>query len=132
MLDKLISLFDPNTLLGAIGIGLCALFIATAIAILIRRFTLRVEARMSDVTVLRFISMVAQLSTYLIAAVALAGAIGAAWWFQRPSQSKPATDGPAGVARESTQTKWAARSVCPAISPSSFSQLSQSVAPGPA
>ena len=69
MLDKLISLFDPNTLLGAIGIGLCALFIATAIAILIRRFTLRVEARMSDVTVLRFISMVAQLSTYLIALV---------------------------------------------------------------
>ena len=69
MLDKLISLFDPNTLLGAIGIGLCALFIATAIAILIRRFTLRVEARMSDVTVLRFISMVAQLSTYLIVLV---------------------------------------------------------------
>ena len=69
MLDKLISLFDPNTLLGAIGIDLCALFIATAIAILIRRFTLRVEARMSDVTVLRFISMVAQLSTYLIALV---------------------------------------------------------------
>ena len=39
-----------------------------------------------------------KLSTSLIAAVALAGAIGAAWWFQRPSQSKPATDGPARVA----------------------------------
>ena len=38
-----------------------------------------------------------KLSTSLIAAVALAGAIGAAWWFQRPSQSKPATDGPARV-----------------------------------
>ena len=39
-----------------------------------------------------------KLSTSLIAAVALAGAIGSAGWFQRPSQSKPATDGPARVA----------------------------------
>ena len=39
-----------------------------------------------------------KLSTSLIAAVALAGAIGAAWWFQRPSPSTPATDGPARVA----------------------------------
>ena len=69
MLDKLISSLDPNTLLGAIGIGFCALLIATVAAILIRRFTLRLEARLSDVTVLRFISMLAQLSVYLIALV---------------------------------------------------------------
>ena len=75
MTEQLTRLFDPNTLLGAACLGAVALFIAILFALAIRRFTRRLEKRLSDVTVLRFISMVAQLLVFLAALVLYAHVI---------------------------------------------------------
>ena len=63
------QLFDPQSPVGVVFFGVLALAIASVIALLIRRFTRRLEARMSDVTVLRFIGLFAQLLVYLAALV---------------------------------------------------------------
>ena len=62
-------LFDPNTLTGALVLATVAFAIATVIVLLIRRFTRRLEKRLSDITVLRFVSLLAQLLVYLAALV---------------------------------------------------------------
>ena len=62
-------LLDPTTLVGALTLAAIAFVIATVIVLLIRRFTRRLEQRLSDVTVLRFVSLLAQLLVYLAALV---------------------------------------------------------------
>ena len=68
-------LFDPNTLTGALVLAAVAFAIATVIVLLIRRFTRRLEKRLSDITVLRFVSLLAQLLVYLAALVLYAHVI---------------------------------------------------------
>ena len=68
-------LFDPNTLTGALVLATVAFAIATVIVLLIRRFTRRLEKRLSDITVLRFVSLLAQLLVYLAALVLYAHVI---------------------------------------------------------
>ncbi|QIL21196.1 mechanosensitive ion channel domain-containing protein [Thermomonas sp. HDW16] len=65
----LTHLLDPNTLTGALVLAAAAFAIATIVVVLIRRFTRRLEKRMSDVTVLRFVSLLIQLAVYLLALV---------------------------------------------------------------
>lgn len=62
-------LLDPATLPGVLILAAIAFAIATVIVLLIRRFTRRLEKRLSDVTVLRFVSLLAQLLVYLAALV---------------------------------------------------------------
>ena len=51
------DLFNPKTLLGALSCGLVFLGVATVLAALVRRFARRMEAHLSDVTGLRFVSL---------------------------------------------------------------------------
>ncbi|MFT3896703.1 MAG: mechanosensitive ion channel family protein [Thermomonas sp.] len=62
-------LFDPDTLAGAITLGAIAFVLASLFALLIRRFARRLEHRLSNVTVLRFVSLFAQMLVYLAALV---------------------------------------------------------------
>ena len=71
----IMHLLDPTTLTGALVLAAIAFAIATVIAVLIRRFTRHVESRLSDTTVLRFVSLFAQLLVYLAALVLYAHVI---------------------------------------------------------
>ena len=63
------TLLDPASLAGAAFLGVLAFALASILALLIRRFTRRLEQRLSDVTVLRFVSMFAQMLVYLASLV---------------------------------------------------------------
>lgn len=63
------DLFDPGSLAGAAFYGVLALAAATLAALLIRRFVRRLEKRLTDATVLRFVGLFAQLLAYLAALV---------------------------------------------------------------
>lgn len=63
------QLLDPATLVGAAFYGVLAFVLATVVVLLIRRFTRRLEHRLSDITVLRFVSLFAQMLVYLAALV---------------------------------------------------------------
>lgn len=69
------GLFDPETWLGALFLAAVALVIAFAVALLIRRFTRRLEPRLTDVTLLRFVTLFAQMLVFLAALVLYAHAI---------------------------------------------------------
>lgn len=60
---------DPSTSLGALAWGLVAVAMAAAAMALIRRAARHVERRLSDVTVLRFVAVFAQLMACLAAFV---------------------------------------------------------------
>lgn len=62
-------LFDPHSLVGAATLGAIALVLASIVAWMIRRSARRLEHRLSDVTVLRFVSLFAQMLAYLAALV---------------------------------------------------------------
>lgn len=63
------SLFDPATVPGMICYGVIAFVLASLAALAIRKSARRVEAGLSDVTLLEFVSVFAQLLVYLIALV---------------------------------------------------------------
>ncbi|QIL20186.1 mechanosensitive ion channel domain-containing protein [Thermomonas sp. HDW16] len=63
------DLFDPGTPVGAAFYAALALVVASIVAVLIRRFSRRLEKRLSDVTVLRFVTLFAQMLVYLAALV---------------------------------------------------------------
>lgn len=63
------DLFDPATMMGAAFYAVLAIVAASLVAWSIRRFTRRLEHRLSDVTVLRFVAMFAQMLVYLAALV---------------------------------------------------------------
>ena len=63
------DLFDPATMMGAAFYAVLAIVAASLVAWSIRRFTRRLEHRLSDVTVLRFVAMFAQMLLYLAALV---------------------------------------------------------------
>ena len=69
------GLFDPETWLGALSLAAVAFAVASVIALLIRRFTRRLEARLTDVTLLRFVTLFAQMLVFLAALVLYAHAI---------------------------------------------------------
>ena len=62
-------LLDPTTLAGAAFYGVLAFVLASIVVLVIRRFSRRLEHRLSDVTVLRFVSLFAQMLVYLAALV---------------------------------------------------------------
>ena len=62
-------LFDPATVPGMIRYGVIAFVLASLAALAIRKSARRVEAGLSDVTLLEFVSVFAQLLVYLIALV---------------------------------------------------------------
>lgn len=63
------DIFNPQTWPGALFYALITLVIASAIAFGIRRFERRLQKRLTDVTVLRFVSLFAQWLVYLAALV---------------------------------------------------------------
>ena len=63
------GLLNPNTLVGAIFLGVLAFALASVVAMLIRRGTRRIERYLTDVTALGFVSAFAQLLTYLFGLV---------------------------------------------------------------
>ena len=63
------DMFNPNKFAGALFYGALALLVASVLAYLVRRFARRLEKRLSDVTVLRFVSLFVQMLVYLIALV---------------------------------------------------------------
>ncbi|MCQ4167481.1 mechanosensitive ion channel domain-containing protein [Tahibacter harae] len=69
------GLFDTTTLLGAMSLAVVALAVASTVALLIRRFTRRLEPRLTDVTLLRFVTLFAQMIVFLAALVLYAHAI---------------------------------------------------------
>ncbi len=60
------DLLNPSSLLGAGSIGLALLFLATALTLAIRRNARRLEAHLTDVTALRYISAFLQLLCFLV------------------------------------------------------------------
>ena len=62
-------LLDPTTLAGAAFYAVLAFVLASIVVLVIRRFSRRLEHRLSDVTVLRFVSLFAQMLVYLAALV---------------------------------------------------------------
>ena len=60
---------DPGSLPGALLLAVLFLLLATIAAALVRRGAHRIEQRLSDVTVLQFVSVFAQLLVYLVAFV---------------------------------------------------------------
>ena len=63
------DLFDPGTPVGAAFYAALALVVASIVAVLIRRLSRRLEKRLSDATVLRFVTLFAQMLVYLAALV---------------------------------------------------------------
>lgn len=59
------GLLNPQSLVGAIAIGVLVFVIASVVVVLIRRGTRRVERHLTDVTALGFVSALGQLLTYL-------------------------------------------------------------------
>ena len=66
---RLAPLARPTTLAGAAFYGVLAFVLASIVVLVIRRFSRRLEHRLSDVTVLRFVSLFAQMLVYLAALV---------------------------------------------------------------
>ncbi len=61
------DLFNTHTLIGALAWGIVFFGVASLLAAGIRRFTHRVESRLSDVTGLRFASAFTQVLAYMVA-----------------------------------------------------------------
>lgn len=60
---------DPNTLVGALALGIAFLLAAMLVGAIVRRAERRVERRLTDVTGLRFASALMRVLAYLVAAV---------------------------------------------------------------
>lgn len=60
-------LFDPGSVIGALILGAIFLVLALLVAMFVRRVARRIEGELSDITVLHFASVFAQLLVYLIA-----------------------------------------------------------------
>lgn len=67
MLDSILQdLLKPTTLVGAVFLGALFILVTTTIVVFIRRFVRHIEARLSDVTALRFLSTLAQALTFVV------------------------------------------------------------------
>lgn len=66
LIESSTRLLDPGTAMGALVLGVIFLVLAFLAAMLVRRVARRVERELSDITVLHFASVFAQLLVYLI------------------------------------------------------------------
>lgn len=69
LIEKAKNLLEPGSTMGAVFFGLLFLVLAFLAAMAIRRGARRIEHGLSDITVLQFASVFAQLLVYLIAFV---------------------------------------------------------------
>ena len=60
------ELLNPNSIIGAMFLGVLFAALATVVAAVLRKTARRIEPRLSDITGLRFISAFAQLLTFLV------------------------------------------------------------------
>jgi small-conductance mechanosensitive channel len=68
-------LFDPASLSGALFLGVVVFVLASVIAVLIRRGARHFEPHLSDLTLLKFVCVFAQLLAYLIGLVVYANLV---------------------------------------------------------
>jgi small-conductance mechanosensitive channel len=63
--DPAVGWLNPNSVVGAVVLGVLAFALSFIVALLIRRGTRRIQQHLTDVTALGFVSAFAQLLTYL-------------------------------------------------------------------